>query len=312
MGKGMKWTPEESRDLAQAWIEVSEDKGNVNVKGTNQDSSEFWNSIVLKLETLAPVTCNGTHHKRDLQGITNHWREKVSRECKKFNRALAKVYACQPTGCGEEEKINMAVAIHLGKVDTMNYRMKSFEANTWKFYLAWEVLKDHRAFLPPRPITANDVVLELDDTNSGTEKGPTEGKDTEQNSTDKVTPTVLFKKPSPSSSDSSDGSTKPTQHTFNRGGASGKVASKKKADADELKKRKIDTLNEILNVQKQRREDFSQFIVNQTRVAAFNMANTMMEKALKLNDQMEAMNQFNIMKMITNGDTEADEIVGGN
>ena len=45
MGKGKKWSAEELKHLAEAWIAISEDSGEAMVKGTNQDSDEFWRRI---------------------------------------------------------------------------------------------------------------------------------------------------------------------------------------------------------------------------------------------------------------------------
>ncbi|KAG7364433.1 hypothetical protein IV203_037635 [Nitzschia inconspicua] len=68
-----------------------------------------------------------------------------------------------PTGYSKQEKINMAVAIHLGKSDSMSYRHKGFEPNDWLFYQAWLVLKSHRAFLPPTPPPLDEDIEEIED-----------------------------------------------------------------------------------------------------------------------------------------------------
>ena len=56
MGKGKKWSTEELKHLAEAWISISEDSGEAMVKGTNQDSDEFWrriyNVFISKLQML--------------------------------------------------------------------------------------------------------------------------------------------------------------------------------------------------------------------------------------------------------------------
>ena len=111
MGKAKTWTPEEHAALAQAWINASEDKDRSDVKGTNQDGVEFFAKVVENLKVLAPSdVCSGSYHNRGAPALMNHWRDKISREVKKFNKAILKVVASKPTGCGEQEKINMACA----------------------------------------------------------------------------------------------------------------------------------------------------------------------------------------------------------
>ncbi|KAG7337462.1 hypothetical protein IV203_018562 [Nitzschia inconspicua] len=63
----------------------------------------------------------------------------------------------------KQVKINMAVAIHLGKSDSMSYRHKGFEPNDWLFYQAWLVLKSHRAFLPRTPPPPDEDIEEIED-----------------------------------------------------------------------------------------------------------------------------------------------------
>ncbi|KAG7354613.1 hypothetical protein IV203_003969 [Nitzschia inconspicua] len=95
--------------------------------------------------------------------IENHFRDKIQRDCKKFNTALRKVLFSNPTGCSEQEKINMAVAIHLGKSDSMSYRHKGFKPNDWPFYQAWLVVKSHRAFLPRTPPPPDEDIEKIED-----------------------------------------------------------------------------------------------------------------------------------------------------
>ena len=46
MGKGKSWSAEESKHLVEAWVSASEDEGEKEVKGMNQDSDSFWNKVL--------------------------------------------------------------------------------------------------------------------------------------------------------------------------------------------------------------------------------------------------------------------------
>ena len=154
MGKAPKWSPEEDAALSKAWIQQSEDEGSPQVNGTNQTQEDFWTKVVERFKR--PVDApQGTYDERTIErGVSPlvvRFRETIARDVKKFNNALLKVFHARPSGVSEEEKVNMAIAIHLGKSDAPNYRHRDFERNDWKFYLCWETLKTHRSFLPPTP-----------------------------------------------------------------------------------------------------------------------------------------------------------------
>jgi hypothetical protein len=134
--KGKKWSPEESLHLAEAWIDTSEDVGSPEVKGTNQDSEEFWGSVFEAFKKKGPEVQSGVYGDRALTAIMNHWKDQVSRDVKKFNKALLKVHSSNLSGVTHEEKVNIAVAINLGKTDVASYRHQDFEAKDWKFYCA--------------------------------------------------------------------------------------------------------------------------------------------------------------------------------
>ena len=68
-------------------------------------------------------------------------RDSVSPNAQKFQEALRIFYLSNTTGVMEQEKTNMAVAIHLKKVKKMGYEMKHFDPKEWKFYGGWLHLK---------------------------------------------------------------------------------------------------------------------------------------------------------------------------
>jgi hypothetical protein len=91
----------------------------------------------------------GKYHHRELNAIKTCWTEKISRDVKKFNRSLLKVYAAHLTVVTEQQKKNIAVAITMGKTDAAHYRFKDYEPNSWMYYRSWNVLKAHPIFKPP-------------------------------------------------------------------------------------------------------------------------------------------------------------------
>jgi hypothetical protein len=91
MGKGKKWSSEECKHLAMAWISVSEDTGEVDVKGTDRDSSDFWKAVTTKFASYGPEKQNGIYGDRAATAVENQWKDQISRDVKKFNKSLLKV-----------------------------------------------------------------------------------------------------------------------------------------------------------------------------------------------------------------------------
>ena len=61
------------------------------------------------------------------------------------------VNASNPTGMDQQQKVNMAIIIHLGKTECMNYKYKDFNCHEWLYYLAWDIIKSTAKFSPPKP-----------------------------------------------------------------------------------------------------------------------------------------------------------------
>jgi hypothetical protein len=166
MPQGKKWLSQECKTLAIAFIQTSEEHEVKALKGAGQTGEQFWKKVMVRLEALAPPGNDaiGRYHNRGLLPVWNQWKDNVNRNVKGFTKCLLTIYNSNLTGVTEEEKINMAITIHVGKVDTMNYRMVDYEPNDWKLYQAWLVLKDHPAFLPPpQPNAGNTENLASDE-----------------------------------------------------------------------------------------------------------------------------------------------------
>jgi hypothetical protein len=136
MPRGKQWHPLEVAAVAKAYVEVTLDS----VRGADQTLETFVARILVILKRLAPadlLATSVTYHYRGAAAYP-YLRDNVLRDIQKFNSALRIVYVSEPTGTSEQEKINMAVAIHMGKTNRMNYAFKDFDAaKEWRNYLAW-------------------------------------------------------------------------------------------------------------------------------------------------------------------------------
>ena len=255
MGKGKVWSSDECLHLAEAWLHTSEDEGEPEVKGTNQDSTEFWSKVVNKFAGKGPPNPDGIYKDRQQNAIMNHWKDKIARDIKKFNKALLLVFASKPTGVTEQEKVNIAVALHLKKADSASSRHKDFQPHDWKFYKAWLVLKEHRAFIPPSPQQMEDAE-EIED-EEGDDLVESTVNNNSNNNSNNSSAVTLFTTPIASTS---------------RGPGPGARKTKAKADENEYKKKKAKIHEELLEVQKKKQKDFAAFVENTARAQAFKMA----------------------------------------
>jgi hypothetical protein len=154
MGKGKHyWETERSLAICQAYIAGGEDGSAI--CGADQQVEVFWNGkVVPELRKRLPDPCPLDHfYKRRWDSIRNHFRDTVAKDVQKFNKALLVIYNSNPTRVTEQQKVNMAVAYHLGEAARMDYTYKDYDAKKWKFYRCWLVLKKTRKFLPPQRLT---------------------------------------------------------------------------------------------------------------------------------------------------------------
>jgi hypothetical protein len=259
MGRGKVWSPVECKDLAEAWLDISEDNNEVDVKGVSQDAEQFWERVFNKY-----VLCGnqeGCYRDRGVSAVKNFWTDSISRECKKFNKSLMKVYASNPTGVTLEEKINIAVALHLKKAETASSRHRSFPAEDWKFYQAWLVLKEHSAFIPPSPKQLDEAV-ELDEEEVVNQDSGGSG----DISTDSET-RRLFNTPAGSVSVAVTAKSK-----RDRGPGPGCKKTNKLAKEEEYRKKKTKLQESMVELATKRAADFSQYVTNTGRSQAWNMA----------------------------------------
>jgi len=105
--------------------------------------AKFQCAILEKVEQLIPPNCKeGRYHLCGAESAHVYFCDTISKDIQKFNECLRKVYLSKPTGAGDEEKVNMAVAMHLGNINRMDYHFKIFDSSRWRFIGAWKVLRD--------------------------------------------------------------------------------------------------------------------------------------------------------------------------
>ena len=303
MGKAPHWIPAESTVVAQSWIEASEDGTEVNggLSGSDQDKDQYWSKVMENIQKRAPADAmrQGRYHHRGVKPIKNFWRDNIAKECNAFNRALMIVYNSNPTGCTEQNKINMAVAIHKGKVERMEYRFKDYEPRNWKFYGAWQVLKGHRKFLPPQA-PANAAVEEeeeempaLEPTIAPVAASNNENVAAADNGTDPATVPVAEESPDSARELFATPTPTPQVSKRSRGNGPGRFATKQQAALMEHRAKKIKAIEALTEVQRERQATNKKMADNNAIFQAFMMANA----GLKANKDDEYWSEFYRKKM---------------
>jgi hypothetical protein len=60
------------------------------------------------------------------------------------------VIASQPTGVNEEEKANLAIAIHLKKTKRVDYKYREQDPHEWRYFEAWKILHNTSKYRQPQ------------------------------------------------------------------------------------------------------------------------------------------------------------------
>jgi hypothetical protein len=170
MSARKKWHAEEIRLAAVAWIHTINDP-EVNAA----DKKKFFQAAVIEnLKKLEPPgNERGRYHERGGKHVMDFLRDYVFKEVLKFNDALRIVHqqatskaaaaaATDENGIMEQQKINMAVAIHRGLTRNMDYHFKNVDPLSWRCYTAWIELRNVPRFKfdpmntePPAPRKTN-------------------------------------------------------------------------------------------------------------------------------------------------------------
>jgi len=170
MGRSVAWTPKENTTVAKAFIAASEERSAD--CGTGQDTQTLWNKVMEEIAKRAPVVLSEVqfrYHNRKQSAVQKHFNKNIKADVLKFNDALRIVYMSHPTGSSQQQKVNMAIAIHLGKTSRREYGFRDFNPLNWNNHEAWLMLRSHPKFLPtrdPNP-TGNDSPIKAEDNNTG-------------------------------------------------------------------------------------------------------------------------------------------------
>lgn len=137
MGRGKKYDSLETEKLCLAYVKASNDPRRI---GADKQDDHFWALVQQNLVELSPTNClPGTYKHRSVDAFKIYLREQIFPSVNKFLIILRRVHTSpQTAGLTELEKINIAVAIHLGKIEEpdRNYRIYESVAN-WKPFKAW-------------------------------------------------------------------------------------------------------------------------------------------------------------------------------
>ena len=267
MGKAKSWNVAEITATAQSWIEASEDGTEVSggLSGSEQTQDQFWAKVMENIEKRAPADAmrEARFHHRGVKTIKNYWRDNIAKECNAFNRSLLIVYNSNPTGCNENDKVNMAAAIHQGKVERMEYRFKDYDARNWKFFGAWKVLRGHRKFLPPQqPVQQEPEETEVAAAAEGATCTDDSGEDSPADSPEAR---ALFNTPTANIA--------PVDVAKrSRGNGPGRNATKQLAALEEHRSKKLKAIEDLTAALKEKNQTNKILVDNQATYQAFMMA----------------------------------------
>jgi len=139
MGCGKNWRPNETVVLAKTWIAVSNDP----IVGIGQKGAQFWGKVKAKIDENSPAEHEQEHESglfkdHGVNSMKHFWTDQLQPEANKFQDRLTRVLAAKLTSnLTEQQKINIAVALHVGKIDQPNYDFHDFDSSAnWKFYNA--------------------------------------------------------------------------------------------------------------------------------------------------------------------------------
>jgi hypothetical protein len=149
MGRGKKYDSVETEKLCLAWCHAS----NNPVVGNEQKSGSFWNEVQQKFVALTPANyVPGTYKDREATALQKYLQKHVFPSVNKFPHQLCRVKEAKLTGgLSDLELINIAVALHLGKIKEPLYDYRKFESEVhWPYYTAWlKVLRLEPKWKPP-------------------------------------------------------------------------------------------------------------------------------------------------------------------
>jgi len=139
MGRGKAWCSLERERVVLSYIRASCDP----IVGRNQRSETFSKKMHEEFVKVSPTAkYPGTFNERSVRSVYSCFKNSVSGDVAAFNKSLRMIHASKCTGCTEDDKINMAVAIHCKATTIRDYNMKTFRSEEkWPNFRAWKVLQ---------------------------------------------------------------------------------------------------------------------------------------------------------------------------
>ena len=152
MPKGKRYTDAEVHLIAKAYCWATND----GIKGSEQKLDSFMQRVVEYLKRHAPDNViEGTYHTRDVGSIQKYI-NKMKADVAKFMAKLRQVELVDWSGLSYDQKVNIAVAVYLGKAKAPHYDYKNFDATAWPNYRPFQVMSTMPQFRTPKvPPSAN-------------------------------------------------------------------------------------------------------------------------------------------------------------
>ena len=154
MARGKRHTEAEDYLIAKACAWATNDE----IKGCEQKKGSFNERVLHYLKRHGPKekAMAGTHHDRDVAGSQRHI-GKMKQDVAKFMATLRSVLLVEWSGLSFEQKVNIAVAVCLGKAKKPSHDWKDFEATAWPNYCPYQVLSTLPQFSIPVMPRTNSV-----------------------------------------------------------------------------------------------------------------------------------------------------------
>ena len=121
MGRGKAWFSEADFQLAQAWVQASQDP----IIGTNQDGKSFWQTIKSNFMKLSK-----TNEERSISSLQSQWSD-INKKATKFNGTYLQIKRVPRSGFNEDKYIEEALKLY-----------KEEMSEDFPFLSIWHYLKD--------------------------------------------------------------------------------------------------------------------------------------------------------------------------
>jgi hypothetical protein len=268
MGRGKGWCPFEALKVAEAYVRAPNDP----ILGADQKGSRFWTKVQTIFAALSPDDCPaGTYKYRKVDAIKVFLKEHVFPQVNKFNISLRLVNAANLTGnLSELQKINIAVAIHLGHIQKPDYDYKDFESSDWKYFSAWyNVLRKEPKWMPTgigRTSTGSNNARGGDSNSSGSGRGEAIVGEGGPGSNSSESEYIVGEEETGSNSSDPKQEALTSMPSRKRGGHPGRDKAKKKVLKENLETEKLNAVKEIASALNN--ADFGRFYANQERFHA--------------------------------------------